>query len=266
MSEQKILVLAGSKQSGKSSTVNFLHGHIMKKEKVTSYFDINDDGQLLIAAPQLNENGQEEEQQGIMDINQKGYEFEQWASYNIWPYVKSYNFADKLKIHVCDIFGINPVLAFGSNEDKNTLTSIKFSDIAFSLFPKEIEDLKKKNLYHSFMTIRQFLQNFGTRICRRIQDGCWIDRLIEQIIVEACPFALVGDGRFPNEVVAMRKIGAKVIKFTRKVDEDSDESETALDDYQDVDIIIDNSNMTVHEKNIAVFEYLKSIGWVEGDI
>lgn len=266
MSEQKIIVLAGSKQSGKSSFANFLHGHLMKKNGVVSYFDIDEEGRLLVNAMQVDENGNEQEQQGIIDINQKGYDFAQYASYNIWPYVKSYNFADKLKMACVDIFGLDEKLVFGNNTDKEQLTSIKYSDFAFALFPKELEKMKKDGTYQSYMSIRKVLQFFGTRICRRIQDGCWIDRLVEQIFVEECPMPVIADCRFPNEVETMKKVGAKVIHYLRKIDDDKDESETALDDYQGFDHVIDNREMTVHEKNIATFNYLESIGWLEGPI
>lgn len=264
---QKILVLAGRKQSGKSSTANFLHGHIMKKNEQIKYFDINDEGQLLVNALVLDETtGIEEEKQGIIDINRKDYEFSQYAAYHVWPFIKSYNFADRLKESVVNIFGIEPALVWGNNEAKNTPTTLKFSDFGFAFLPKEIEEMKKSGKYNSFMTVRELLQCFGTKVCRRIQDSCWIDRCIQDVLVEESPIATISDCRFVNEIIATRKIGAKVIKFTRRIDDDNDESETALDDYTDVDCVIDNQNMTVHEKNIAVFEYLKSIGWTDGDI
>lgn len=262
---QKIIVFAGSKQSGKSSTSNFLHGHIMKKNEQIKYFDISEEGQLLVNSL-VEENGQEVEKQGIIDINRKDYDFSQYAMYHIWPFIKSYNFADRLKESTCNIFGIEPALVWGSNEDKETLTNIKMSDFGFAFLPKEIEEMKKEGIYNKPITVRKLLQLFGTKVCRRIQDSCWIDRCIQDIKIEECPIATVSDCRFINEVEAMKKIGAKIIKFKRKIDEDKDESEIALDNYEDVDLIVDNQNMTVHEKNIFVFEYLKSIGWVEGDI
>lgn len=263
---QNIIAFAGSKQSGKSSSVNFLHGHIMKKYGSVSYFDINDKGDLLVNAASQDENGNLVENEGILDISRRDYEFILYAQGSIWPNVKGYNFADRLKQAAIKIFGIDPKLVFGTNEEKNGKTSIKWCDLGFAFFPKEIEKMKKDGIYHDFMTGREFLQVFGTKVCRRIQDSCWIDRCIEDILAEECPLALIGDCRFPNEVEALKKIGAKVIKFTRKFDDDKDESETALDGYDNYDIVIDNQNITIHQKNIAVFDYLKSVGIVDGEI
>ncbi|MBZ4251768.1 hypothetical protein LAJ57_12720, partial [Streptococcus pneumoniae] len=89
-------------------------------------------------------------------------------------------------------------------------------------YPNEIEKMKKNKTFSEYITVRQLLQVFGTRVCRRIQDSCWIDGCVKDIIAEEAPFAVVGDCRFINEIIALRKTGAKVIKFTRKVDDDDD--------------------------------------------
>lgn len=261
-----ILVLAGSKQSGKSSTAKFLHGHILKKNGAIKYFDISDDGKLLVNASYVDENGITQEGEGEFDIERRDYDFYLYAEENIWPYIKLYNFADNLKQASYKIFGIDQQLLWGTNEDKSKLTDIKFSDMAFAFLPKEIEDMKKNGKFYDYMSVRDFLKAFGTRVCRRIQDKCWLDRCVEQILADESPLAIIGDCRFVNEVEAMKKIGAKIIRFTRKIDDDADTSETQLDDYKDFDCIIDNQNMSIHQKNIAVFEKLKEWGWVEGEI
>ena len=263
---QKIVVFAGRKQSGKSSACNFLHGHILRKNQEITFFDINEDGKLIVNAMYEDENGNQQEGQGVILIDRKDYEFAQYAEYHIWPYIKSYNFADKLKSAVTHIFGIDPNLVNGSNEDKNTLTNIKFSDMAIAYLPAEIEKMKKAKTYGDYMTIRDVLKVFGTKVCRRIQDSCWIDSCIRDIIAEQVPFVTIGDCRFPNEVKAMQEIGAKVIYLTRKIDDDTDPSESSLDGYEGFDHVIDNADMDIHQKNLAIFAYLKSIGYVEGEI
>ena len=44
--EQKILVISGKKQSGKSSLSNFIHGYQMLKNGVIKDFDLSDAGEL----------------------------------------------------------------------------------------------------------------------------------------------------------------------------------------------------------------------------
>ena len=263
---QKIVVFAGRKQSGKSSSCAFLHGHILKKNNEIKFFDINEDGKLLVNAMYEDENGHEQEGEGIIQIERKDYEFAQYASHHVWPYIKSYNFADRLKETVGSIFGIDMELLNGTNEQKNTLTHLKYSDFAFCMYPGEISKLKKEEKYESFLTVREVLQFFGTKVCRRIQDSCWIDNCIRDIITEQVPFATVGDCRFPNEVLAMQAIGAKVIHLKRRIDNDYDLSESSLDNFEGFDFVLDNQDMTLVEKHIEIFKYLESIGYVEGPI
>lgn len=260
-----ILVLAGSKQSGKSSSAKFLYGHIMKKYGAIRYFDITEDGKLLVNSYYDN-NGDIQEEQGELDIERKDYDFYMYAEETIWPHIKLYNFGDNLKNAASNIFGIEPELLWGSNDDKNTPINIKWSDVAFALLPKEIEDLKKHGKFYNQMTVREFLQVFGTKVCRRIQDTCWIERLIEKMVKEQSELVVIADCRFVNEVETMKKVGAKVIKLTRKIDNDNSESEVDLDNYKNFDAVIDNKNMTIHEKNINLFNILKQWGWVEGEI
>lgn len=263
---QKIVVFAGRKQSGKSSACNFLHGHILKKNEQVKFFDIDNNGKLIVNAVYEDDNGGEQEGQGIIDIYRKDYEFSQFAQHHVWPYIKAYNFADRLKETASLVFGIPMELLNGSNEDKDTPTHLKYSDFAFCMYAGEINKLKKDNLYEQYLTVRQVLQFFGTKVCRRIQDSCWIDRCISDIITEQVPFATVGDCRFPNEVQAMQAIGAKVIYLKKKIDNDHDLSESSLDDYTGFDHVIDNQEMTIEQKNIEIFKYLESVGFVEKPI
>ena len=86
------------------------------------------------------------------------------------------------------------------------------------------------------------------------------------MVKEQSELAVIADCRFVNEVETMKKVGAKVIKLTRKIDNDDSESEVDLDNYKNFDAVIDNKNMTIHEKNINLFNILKQWGWVEGEI
>jgi len=63
-------------------------------------------------------------------------------------------------------------------------------------------------------TPRELLQYFGTEYVRSIDDLYWVNRVIERIktIGKKC---LVADLRFPNEVEALREIGATLIRIQR---------------------------------------------------
>lgn len=211
---QKILLVTGKKQSGKSSLVRFLHGHIMKKNQAIRCFDINEHGKLEVNALIQDENGNEREEMGEIDIHRRDFEFAQFASESIWPFCKVYSFAEPLKESIINIFGVERSKLYGNNDEKNESTTLKFSDFAFALLPKEIEKLKKDDKYHNFMTAREVAQIFGTRVCRRIQDRCWLDRTLEKIVAEECEFPMIDDGRFINEVEPVKLIGGKVLRLT----------------------------------------------------
>ena len=67
--EQHILGLSGVKQSGKTTTSNFIHGYQMKCYGVVENFGITEDGKLAIETEIVNEKGEEEIGNAILDIN-----------------------------------------------------------------------------------------------------------------------------------------------------------------------------------------------------
>ena len=114
-----------------------------------------------------------------------------------------------------------------------------------------------------FMTAREFLQYFGTDICRRIKPDIWTGSCLERILSSGTEFAIVPDVRFPNEVEAIQKAGGKVIRLTRKPFEDAHSSETSLDAKEEIfDHVLDNSEKDLHETNLALMEVLKDWGWL----
>ena len=125
MTKQKILAFSGTKQSGKSTCVNFLHGYEMKRNNVIAQFEINDRGQLMVNAVFTDDKGQTSEGMGILDVNRQDFEFASYASRTIWPHVRSYSFATPLKRTCMNIFGLSWDQCYGNEENKNTLTDIK---------------------------------------------------------------------------------------------------------------------------------------------
>jgi hypothetical protein len=62
-------------------------------------------------------------------------------------------------------------------------------------------------------------------------------------------------------VKGIQDAGGKVIRLTRNIFGDSDQhpSETALDDYEGFDFVLDNQKMSLQEQNEAV--YNKLVDW-----
>lgn len=255
-----ILVLCGAKQSGKSSLANFLYGFYLTRAKIVDKFTIDNDGKLIVPATVVNEEGQEVNGDGILELQTPSDDVALWASENVWPLVKDYAFANMLKMCCINLFDLTYEQCFGTNEQKNSLSKIKWENMADLLSTKERMSLKKAGLLDKNMTAREVLQYFGTNICRTIYDTIWIDRVFTQIQQDNPKIAIITDCRYKNEVLAAKANGAKIVKLTKRDFEDSHTSENDLNDLPDTeyDLIIDNQNMSIKEKNMAMYEGLKN--------
>ncbi len=242
---EKILGISGPKQSGKTTAVNFLHGYELHRNGVIERFEITEDGNLVVNTEYTNADGVIEKGFGELDIFRKDHQFIDYASNNIWPYVKSYGFADPLKTICMNLFGLTYEQCYGSEEEKNSNTKIS-----------------KPNGTLVF-TARELMQYVGTNMFRILKPDVWTSYCLEQVLEEKSGLAIIGDCRFPNEVEAIRKAGGKVIRFLRCPHPDGHSSEVALDNYNEFDFVIDNSKMSVEEQNQEVLSTLIRWGWIE---
>ena len=153
-----------------------------------------------------------------------------------------------------ELFGVKEEQVFGTEIQKNTKTHLMWQDMPMSVSQKK----KKKGK----MTAREFLQFFGTDVCRNIYNDVWAERLIKDIELESSLLAVVDDARFSNEVECVQKAGGKVIRLTRKPHEDEHDSETALDGYEGFDYVIHNADMDIDQTNMALMEVMKGWRWL----
>lgn len=262
--EQKILLISGKKQSGKDSAANYLTGFLLKKNEMIDKFSLDEEGKLLI--PIMAENattGQPEEQWGILDLSRLDMEYVRYADRNVWPIIKAEHFGDILK-DVCRVlFGLDRNNLWGTDNDKNKPTSVKWEDV-YKLVPKleldHIEQgLDKKD---EVLSHRELLEVFGTDICRVLYNDCWVQALFTRVVEQGYPFIVIADCRFPHEIDYAKKLGAKVVRLTRNPKHGKHFAETALDDYEGFDFVIDNEKLTQEEKGAKLVEYLQSIGWI----
>ena len=257
--EQKILGISGAKQSGKTTCSNFLHGYQLRLHEAVTKFMMNDKGEPLVNAMTTNEKGEEEEGVGVLDVSRLDNEFVDYASQMVWPYVKAFSFADPLKLLAIHLFGLTEQQCYGSGEDKDTKTPVK-TKFMRKLLNKDLGDKK-------FLTAREFLQLFGTDVCRAIKSDIWTNSCLPRIKDSNTELAIISDCRFPNEVDAIKSVGGKVIRLTRCPHEDNHASETALtDSYEGYDHVIDNAKMTMDEANRALMDVLKQWGWLQSKV
>lgn len=87
---------------------------------------------------------------------------------------------------------------------------------------------------------RAILQEMGTEVRRADDPDYWVKRWTER--VRGLERAVADDMRFPNECQAVRDLGGWLIKVERAGYErrDGHESERALDDWKDWDMVVKN--------------------------
>lgn len=157
---------------------------------------------------------------------------------------KIYSFADPLKIDICmNILGLTHEQCYGSDDDKNTLTDLVWSD--------------------KQLTAREAMEIIGTEIFRKLKTSVWVDATINKIMKEQYDVAVIVDCRFPNESDAILNAGGSVIRLKLNPFNAQSLSESALDsnnyNWTKFSAIIDNQHMSLDEKNEAVFAFIKDI-------
>lgn len=229
----KVLVLSARKQGGKTTCRNFLYGYMMKHFGVIEQFAQKHDGSLWCNTV-YEENGEKKEGMGAIDPDNTSFEFQSYAVERIWPFIKSYSFADELKRVAQDVFGLTYEQCHGTNAQKDSLTDIPWGNMFYALTAKTKNEIKQDiatGKRNELMTGREFLQYFGTEVCRKISSNCWVDACFRRIQLEQPSLAIITDARFPNEIEASKDNGATIVRFARAPfkGEDEHESETALD-------------------------------------
>jgi hypothetical protein len=145
-------------------------------------------------------------------------------------------FADKLKLAAAAALGV----------DMETLESLKRDDnarIRLSRFTAETADAPADppNVLHQ-ITVRQYLQYFGTEVGREIFGGSfWVDQALAPDLDHTGRLIIVTDCRFPNEAERVRELGGLVVRVTNgPLNTEGHASEQVLDTDL-IDFEIDNS-------------------------
>ena len=255
-SKARIVAFAGSKQSGKSTCLKFLHGLQLKMYGIVNDFTITDTGDLVANLRVEDGNSKVSVQDVVLDVYSEDPEFVEWASSMMYPFVKRYSFAEPLKSMASVLFGIPEECCNGTDEQKNQIQE----HLLWENMPKS-DNLGFKS---GPMTAREFLQFFGTDVMRKIKDSVWVDLCINSILTNPPAMAVIDDCRFLNEVETVQKAGGIVIGLNRSPHEDGHESETSIRECWDkLDYVLDNANMNIQETCDAVAVRLVDAGWIE---
>jgi len=164
-----------------------------------------------------------------------------------------HSFAGPMKNVCIDLFGLDHDQVFGTDDDKNTLTKYKWEDFPINPHNKS-----------GFLSAREFLQEFGTAIARKINPNVHIEACFRKIIKDKAALNFITDVRFINEVQSIHDAGGIIIRLTREIDNDSHTSETELDNRLDLfDLVLDNRKLNRFQQSQALVQRLKEIGWIK---
>lgn len=141
---------------------------------------------------------------------------------------KKVAFADRLKEALHLIFNVPRAWLWGSDEDKQKLTKVAWSD--FENFDKSEKDDE------TFLSVRELMQIFATEICRSKIPGIWY----RYLPIHPEENLVVSDLRFSNEAEFLKENKAILIKVNRPSARGGEhESEAGLPDKM-MDFVLSN--------------------------
>ena len=271
-----IVALSGKKQSGKTSLSNYLHGHEMQRHDVVKKFFLSPEGNLVVNCTFQDEKGNDFEEMGVLDLQQRNDNFYRYAAKNIWPLIRAYNFADALKEMCVMLFNVPVECVYGTDEQKNQpqehllwenmpgiMAPIEWSMRQGGVAPGYTyhpEDFNLQLKEEGPMTAREFMQYLGTDIMRKMYEPIWLENCFHRIEEDKPEIAIIGDCRFMNEIHAVQARGGKVIRLKRSLYECNHQSEIDADNYEGFDDVIENDSMNLQESCDLFIESLIKLG------
>jgi hypothetical protein len=235
-----IIAISGKKQSGKTTTGNFLMSLFLSNMGISKDIRLDESGEI-----QLSDIYGNTSYTRIAPRHKFKNDFVVSGLYDkLDQNIKIYNFADTLKQTICmDILGMSYNQCYGSDEDKNTMTNLEW-------------DGEK-------LSARKAMQVIGTDIFRKLNKNVWINKTISLIQEQEPGLAVITDCRFPDEVDSVKRAGGYVVRLTRDPYQSQHISETALDkenyDWGNFSHIIDNEHMTVYEQCLDIQNWISTL-------
>lgn len=243
---KNIIVLCGSKQSGKTTAATAIYGYHLVQQGVIPNANFDAAGRMSIVFNQ-------EKKEGIyFDIDSNDPDFLAYKSTYVNSHINHVGFADELKRTASKLFDLDYNKLIGTNDEKNELTHIRWADMN-KLLPK-----KKQKNSNEFMTNREFLEVFGTDICRTIMNNCHVNAAYKNLQTLNPDIGLITDCRFENEFVFFENIkNAILIRLLRNPYNSEVASEVGLKDVSlDRFHLVIPEDKTLPEKNQMIIDYL----------
>jgi len=171
-------------------------------------------------------------------------------------------FADPIKRFCMDCFGLTQIQCYGTSGERESPSSIRWSDISSSYRPHNADGL---------MTVREVLQFVGTEVLRGFYPDIWAHAGLTAARRSEKKVVVFTDTRFPNEIAKIKSmeldtppatvVTVRINRETGRID--NHESETALDNYEHFDYIIDNNHGRESLKK-NIFAIMENYKWIIG--
>lgn len=255
----KIIGISGRKQSGKTTAGNFILSLYLAKLGLVESVELNHTGSIVVSDLMG-----KKEYGGIFDTTWSELETD-YVKKQVFQQLgiacKIYTFADVLKKDICiNILGLSQEQCYGTDDDKNSITDIKWQNLPGY---KEEWELAKDYDPSGFMTARQVLQFVGTDMFRKFKPNVWVDATLKKINKEQPQIAIITDCRFPNEVESITEHGGYTIRLTRNPFNSDHISESILDeqnyDWNKFNYIIRNDKMSIYEQSVEIKNIIQEI-------
>lgn len=251
----KLILIGGAKQSGKTTAATAIYGYYLTSKGVIPNANFNDKGEMTIVyKKQTNE--------GILfDIDSRDPVIVDFRKNYIDRHICHVSFAHELKNTCCGLFGLNPENIYGSNDQKNEFTHIKWADIKKVLKTNAFKD-KTGNVTH-----REFMEVLGTNIARAIDEDCHIRSALNKLISINPEIGIIPDLRFENELAYFEnnaKFETYKIRLKRNIYKSDAESELSLNNVDDsrFDLVIDEDT-SLFSKNQQIIDFLINMNVLE---
>lgn len=256
----KEICLFGSKQSGKTTTATAIYGYVAVQKEAVPLVKFTEDGQMFV-----------EYSDGTgfhFDIDTQSENIRTFYVEKVYKHIMHANYADKLKHTLALMFNIPLEKLYGSNEEKNELSSVKWGNMDQLVDSSYYKDKKDPN---GFMTYRELMEIFGTDILRTMDEDIHIKGAFVTLEKWDPAIGILADGRFVNEFQfcearkAERPDEVCLIKHARKPLQSSAKSENGLDGIDDdrFDLVVPE-DLSLTEKNQLVIKFLIDNKFLDG--
>ena len=178
------------------------------------------------------------------------------------------HFADALKTFLRNTMGLSDY-QLNNDEGKTELTHLKWEDMPGVVSEKMACNITKHSnpkvaaqvlaeskikVAEGCMTGREVMEYFGTDVIRRMYEDAWVRATLQEIAMTHDPTVfIIADVRSKNEIAKIFGAGGFVIRLTRDPEHRDTQIERQLDqseyNWENFDVIIDNKDMTLEEKN-----------------